>query len=145
MKKLKIAVCALFVTAAVSAQDISQNEVPMNIKNSFQKNYAAATDTEWEMDGANYRIEFDLGEVENEIWYSKDGAILKTKLEITATDLPAAVANTIKNNYPKYKIDEVEVTNENGAKIYEVELEKMFNKDIELVLDDKGTIIKESK
>lgn len=145
MKNLKIVALALLATAAVSAQDLKLDQVPANLNNSFTQAYPSATNVEWEMEGTNYKVEFDLGKMDNEVWYSKTGSIVKTELEITKTDIPAAVAATVQSKYPKYKIDEVEMTEENGKKTYEVELEKWFSKEKKLVIAENGTFIKESK
>ncbi|MGO3719374.1 MAG: PepSY-like domain-containing protein [Mesonia hippocampi] len=109
----------------------------------FQKAYPNATDVEWEMEGENYKVEFDMGKMDNEIWYSIDGNTIKTEMEITENDLPSAVKNTVQSKYPDYKIDEVEMTEENGKKTYEVELEKWFQEDRKLMISENGDLISE--
>tara|TARA_R110000772_G_scaffold74718_4_gene162721 strand:- start:1093 stop:1530 length:438 start_codon:yes stop_codon:yes gene_type:complete len=143
MKNLKIAAIALFATATVSAQDLMTSQVPTNLITNFQKEYPNATDVAWELEGENYKVEFDMGKMENETWYSKDGNTIKTEMEITENNMPQAVKNTAKSKYPDYKIDEVEVTEENGKKTYEVELEKWFQEDIKLVISESGALISE--
>ena len=143
MKKLRLSAVALIVTATVSAQDLMTDQVPTTLNRSFQETYPNATDVEWEMEGGNYKVEFDMDKMDNEIWYSKDGNILKAEMEMTERDLPTAVKTTAKTKYPKYKIDEVEMTEENGQKTYEVELEKWFQKDKKLIIAEDGTFISE--
>ncbi|HEA29396.1 MAG TPA: hypothetical protein ENH91_05295 [Leeuwenhoekiella sp.] len=143
MKKLKLSLVALIVTATVSAQDLVIDQVPTTLNTNFQKAYPSATDVEWEMEGGNYKVEFDMDKMDNEIWYSKDGNIVRTEMEMTEKDLPAAVKKTAQSKYPKYDIDEVEMTEENGQKTYEVELEKWFQKDRKLIIAEDGTFISE--
>lgn len=143
MKNLKIAAILLLTAASANAQDLMTSQVPTDLNTSFQKAYPNATDVEWEMEGENYKVEFDMGKMDNEIWYSKDGNTIKTEMEITENDLPAAAKNTAQSKYPDYKIDEVEMTEENGKKTYEVELEKWFQEDIKLVISENGTLISE--
>lgn len=143
MKNLKIAAIVLFATATVSAQDLMTSQVPTNLNTNFQKAYPNATDVEWEMEGENYKVEFDMGKMDNEIWYSIDGNTIKTEMEITENDLPSAVKNTVQSKYPDYKIDEVEMTEENGKKTYEVELEKWFQEDRKLMISENGDLISE--
>ena len=145
MENLKMAAFALFATAAVTAQDLQQNQIPESLNTAFQQDYPQATDVEWEMDGMNYKVEFDLGKMDNEIYFTTDGNVLKSEMEMAEKDLPAAVAGTVKNKYPKYKVDEIEVTEENGVRTYEVELEKWFSDDIKLLLSEDGTLISEVK
>lgn len=141
--KFKIAALALFGVVAVQAQDLTMQEVPANLNESFQKLYPEATDVEWEKEGATYKVEFDTNQMEHEIWYSENGTLVKTEKELAITELPAAIASALKSNYSKYKIDEVEMTEENGKKIYEIELEKMFSKDITIFMTDNGSVVEE--
>ncbi len=143
MKNLKLTALALFTAATLSAQDAVKNQIPANLSTNFQKAYPNATEVEWDLEGENYKVEFDQDNMETEIWYSKSGAIVKTEMEITENELPAAVKKTVQSKYPKYKIDEVEITEENGKKTYEVELEKWFEADIKAVIAEDGTFINE--
>lgn len=145
MKHVKLIALALLATAAVSAQDLMKGQVPVNLHNSFTQAYPEATDVEWEMEGVNYKVEFDLEKMDHEILYSKTGSVIKSELEIPKAEIPIAVAATLQSKYPKYKIDEVEMTQENGNKTYEVELEKLLSKDKKLVIAEDGTFIKENK
>jgi uncharacterized membrane protein YkoI len=145
MKNLKIAALALFATAAVSAQDLSANQIPSDLNSNFQKAYPNATDVEWEKEGMNYKVEFDNDKMENEIWYSKDGSIVKSEIEITENDLPSAISTMLKKNYSEYKVDEVDLINENGKKMYEIELEKWFSEDKKILVTENGELISEMK
>lgn len=145
MRNLKIAVFVLFATAAVSAQDLTMDQIPANINANFQQSYPMATEVEWEKDGQHYKVEFDIHKMEKEIWYLKTGDILKTEREITKNELPDAVLATAQNLHPEYKIDEVELTEENGKKIYEVELDKWFSDDIKLLIAEDGSLLTNNK
>lgn len=141
MKTLKITAIAIFATAMINAQDLKMNEVPANLMTNFQNTYKTATDVEWEMEGMHYKVEFDVNRMEHEIWYTKDGNIVKSEMEITEKDLPSAIASAIKSNYADYKIDSIEVTEMDNKKIYEVELEKGWTKEMKVVFDENGTVL----
>lgn len=141
MKNLKIAALAIFATATMSAQDLKTSDVPSNLTNNFQKSYANATGVEWEMDGDNYKVEFDVNKMEHEIWYSKDGTVVKTESEISESELPSAIKSVIKNKYADYKVDSIEMTESNGEKNYEVELEKGWTKEVKVVFDSTGKVM----
>jgi uncharacterized membrane protein YkoI len=115
------------------------------LNSNFQKAYPNATDVEWEKEGMNYKVEFDNDKMENEIWYSKDGSIVKFEMEITKNDLPSAISTILKTNYPEYKVDEVDLINENGKKMYEIELEKWFSEDKKILVTENGELISEMK
>lgn len=143
MKNLRIAVVALFATAAVSAQDLSMSDVPSNLTDSFQQAYPDVTDIEWEMDGMNYKVEFDKDRMEHEIWYNKDGQTVRMEQELTESDLPEAINLAIKSKYDGFSIDSVEMTEMDGKKTYEVELEKGWDTEKKVVFDSDGKVVKE--
>lgn len=145
MKNLKLATLAIFATAAMSAQDLKMNEVPTNLADTFKKEYPKATDVEWEMEMANYKVEFEINRMDHEIWYSKEGKVMKSEMELKESDLPAAIASVLKSKYAGYKVDSVEMTEENGTKTYEVDLEKGWNEELDLVFSANGEVLSEMK
>ncbi|MDN3492025.1 PepSY-like domain-containing protein [Winogradskyella bathintestinalis] len=141
MKTLKITTLAIFATIAMNAQDLKMNEVPSNLMTNFQNTYKTASDVEWEKEGMNYKVEFDMKKVEHEIWYTKDGNVVKSEMEVTERDLPAAISTAIKNDYAGYKIDGIEVTEMENKKTYEVELEKGWTKEMKVIFDANGKVL----
>tara|TARA_R100000935_G_C2794954_1_gene147737 strand:- start:548 stop:985 length:438 start_codon:yes stop_codon:yes gene_type:complete len=145
MKNVKFAALALFTTAAVSAQDLSVDQIPTDLSNNFQKAYPNASDVEWEKEGMNFKVEFDNEKMENEIWYSTEGTMVKSEMEIDENDLPSAISEMIKSKYPEYNVDEVDLINEDGKKMYEIELEKWFSDDVKLLLTENGELVKKTE
>ncbi|NRR90278.1 PepSY-like domain-containing protein [Winogradskyella undariae] len=145
MKNLRMIVFATLVTLTVSAQDLRMDEVPANLITDFQKNHKTALDVEWEMEGDNYKVEFDEGKLDYEIWYTKSSEVVKSKKEITERDLPSAILSVIKSKYSGYKVDEAKVTELNKNKRYEVELDKGWEEELKVVFDEKGNVISSIK
>lgn len=141
MKKLRIAALLLFATAAVSAQDLRTNEVPANLQSTFTKSFTNVKDVEWEKKGDVYKVEFEINRMDHDIWYDAQGNVIKSKIEISESELPLAVASAVKTKYADYKIDSVEVLEEGGKKTYKVEIEKGWTKERKLVLDASGEIL----
>lgn len=141
MKKLRIAALLLFATAAVSAQDLRTNEVPANLQSTFTKSFTNVKDVEWEKKGDYYKVEFEINRMDHDIWYDAQGNVIKSKIEISESELPSAVASAVKTKYADYKIDSVEVLEEGGKKTYKVEIEKGWTKERKLVLDASGEIL----
>ena len=106
MKTLKILAAFLFFTGVVVAQDMNATDVPASVKNAFSKEYAQATDVEWEKDMENYKVEFDLNKMENEVWYSASGAVVKKEQDITEAELPQTVRDAVKSGYADYTLDD---------------------------------------
>jgi len=91
----------------------------------------------------NYKVEFDVDRMEHEIWYSKDGETVRREQELSKKDLPSSITDMIESKYSEYKIDSVEMTEKDGKKTYEVELEKGWTEEKTLILDETGKVINE--
>ncbi|RXJ51247.1 PepSY-like domain-containing protein [Gelidibacter gilvus] len=141
MKNLKIAAFLLFATAAVSAQDLKTDEVPANLQSKFNTAYTNVTDVEWEKKGDHYKVEFEINKMDHDVWYDAEGNVIKSEIEISASELPSAISSAVKARYADYKIDTVEVSEEGGKKTYEVEIEKGWTKERKLILDASGKIL----
>lgn len=64
------------------------------------------------------------------------------KEDAVLTDLPQSIQQYISTNYPGYELDEAEQgTLCTGASVYEVELEKSENEEVELVFDTEGNLL----
>lgn len=144
MKTLKILAAFLFATGVAVAQDMNQNDVPASVKNAFAKEYANATDIEWEKDMHNYKVEFDLNKMDNEVWYNASGTVVKKEQDIAEAELPQAVRDAVKSSYADYTLDDIEKVWQNNATSYELELEK-GNEDKHLTFDANGKVIATAK
>ncbi|MGB2759783.1 MAG: PepSY-like domain-containing protein, partial [Maribacter stanieri] len=63
--------------------------------------------------------------------------------EITEADLPQAITSVIASNYAGYKVDSVEKTTVNGSTTYDVELEKGWNDEKDVVFNESGKVLSE--
>lgn len=142
MKNLKITAMALLLTAGLSAQDLSLNDVPSNLKNSFEKAYPDANDQEWEMEGDFYKVEFEIDNNDHDIWYNKDGSTYKMESELHVNDLPEAIQNTLKNSYSDYNTDDITKIEQDNNTTYKVELEKIAGDKI-VMFSSNGKVINE--
>lgn len=141
MKNLKIAALLLFATATISAQDLRINEVPSNLQSVFSKAYGNAKDVEWEKKGDDFKVEFEVNRMDHDVWYDAQGKVLKSKIEISKKELPSVVAAAVKTKYPDYKIDSVEVYEQDGSKTYKIEIEKGWRMERNLMIDSSGKIL----
>lgn len=141
MKNLKIAALLLVATATVSAQDLTMDAVPANLQSTLSKSYSAAKDVEWERKGDLFKVEFEINRLDHDLWYDGEGNIIKSKIEIRENELPPLVATAVKNKYADYKIDSVEVYEQEGTKTYKVDIEKGWFIERKLTIDGTGKII----
>jgi len=145
MKHFSLAMMALLGTAAVSAQDLNPADVPSDVTSSFEQAHPNATDVEWEMEGDSYKVEFEIDGKDQEIWYAADGQTNKMEKDLREDELPEAIVSAISSNFAGYKIDSIEMTEQNGTATYEVELEKGWDEEIKVIFDADGKVLSERK
>ncbi len=123
-------------------QDIPQSQVPSLIVNGFQQSFPKAYDIEWEIDGELYKVEFETGLTgrDHDIWYDKAGKMIRHKEEITKSELPKKVSETISRDFNGYRLDDIKKITEGEKVIYTVEL-KSFREDWDVILDAEGNIL----
>ena len=134
-------VLALLAMAALSAQDLQTSEVPESFTEGLLETYPSAKDIEWEKKGTDYKVEFEVGRMEHEIWFSKNGETVRVQKDITKSLMPKTLVDAINANYPDYTIDSVESTEKNGQTTYEVELEKGWDKGLKITFTVNGKVL----
>ena len=141
-KTIQLAVLLLLGTGTIFAQDIPKSQVPSVIVNNFKKEFPKANDIEWEMQGDLYNVDFEIGWfTDYEAWFTASGKLVKQTQEISKSDLPKAVINSIKTQYKEYRIEDAKKIIENGVETYKVELEK-WDEDFEVIYSKNGDLIK---
>lgn len=141
MKNLKIAAILLFASMTINAQDLNQNEVPQNLQDALSSKFSDVKDVEWEKKGDRYKVEFEIDRMDHDIWYDGDGNIIKSKIEVSESELPSKIASVVKDNYADYKIESIEIIETSGIKTFKIEIEKGWSKERELIVDESGKII----
>ena len=96
---------------------------------------------EWEKEQDSYKVEFEINREDHEIWYTADGSISKMEKEIAENNLPQVIKSAINSNYPKYKIDSIEMMEENNSATYEVELERGWNDEKHVIFTSDGKVL----
>ncbi len=138
---MRIAAFALIATEAMNAQDMKTSEVPKSFTDGLLEIYPKATDIEWEKNDPDYKVEFELGRMEHEVWFSKNGNTVRVQKEITKSQLPKALMDIINRDYPNYKIDAVESNEKDGRTTYEVEFEKGWNEELKITFTVDGKVL----
>ncbi|HEV7380090.1 MAG TPA: PepSY-like domain-containing protein [Dyadobacter sp.] len=119
------------------AQDIPSNSVPSVVMNVFKQKFPKATDVEWERKGELYKVEFEIGRKEHAVWINGAGNVEKHKLDISNSDLPAAVKTAIASEYKGYRINDAERLDAGGKVTYKVEVKKGAE-DMDTFFDEQG-------
>ena len=141
MKKL-FAVVVFTGGIAVSprCQKLNESQVPAAVKTAFEKKYPSVK-ASWDKEDANYEANFKHDGKAMSAVIGKNGTVVETETDIPVTDLPKAVQDYMKKNYPGVKIEEAaRIVKANGDVNYEAEV---HHKDV--IFDAKGKYIKEAK
>lgn len=129
--KLLLVLSMLLITISCSEQkteEVHEPEVTTtvldNIKSAFSEKYPNAKDVEWKQEEDGWEVEFELDGIEYEAEYDLDGEWLKTEHEISESELPEMIQNTLDGEYTAYAIMEVEKYDSREGAYYEVKLRK---------------------
>ncbi len=131
--------------SAAYAQKINEDKVPSTVLSNFKKQFTSATKTQWEMEEADFEVNFKNSGVEYSAKYDKQGNWLETEQEIKNAELPAAVKSALEKKFPKAEIEETEkVTYPKKATVYEMEIEKGKQK-FEVQFSAEGALLKKEE
>jgi len=123
MKTIIFAICMAAASTIVAAQDISQAEVPSVVLNTFQSKFPNAVDIEWEMEGDLYKVEFEIGKFDHDVFIDKSGNVKRHKEAILKSDLPAAIKEKLKSQFKDYRVEDVDRIESEGQVTYKVDLD----------------------
>ncbi len=142
MKKYKLLILLLILGNTLFAQNISVRKLPSVVINQFNIDFPKAKDVEWELKGKTYKVEFEQRWGRDiEAWYSAKGELIKLKEELTKKELPRSILSVIAEEYPNYRLDDIERITYKNEKKYKVEIEKR-NKELVLFFNNNGVLIK---
>ena len=139
--KTIIAVFAMGIAITqANAQKMNAKDVPVNVKNSLEKNYAIK-DADWDKEGENFEASFEQKGTAISVVFDGAGSILETEREIKKNELPIAILNVLKKDYADFEIEEAARIETKGVITYETEVEK-GKQTFDLIFDTNGKLIK---
>jgi hypothetical protein len=137
-------VLALAFTATLFAQTetkAKKNEVPLKVKEAFQKEYPSKK-AKWSKENDGYEAEFNMNGSDASAVYDKNGHRTAFEIDIKTSELPKAVLDYMKKNYPSDKITEAaKTTDDKNAITYEAEI-RIKGKSHDILFDANGNYIK---
>ena len=87
--------------------------------------YPGAKDVEWELKKDIYAVDFRIDGKDAEAYFNADGIWLRSKEDVNASSVPAAVKKAVKEAYPDFKIEDYDLVKDaRGNEFYSVEIEK---------------------
>jgi hypothetical protein len=149
--RISVVIIALMIgMPCLKAQSLKESQVPSEVKEAFRKQFPNVTDVEWEKEGEDYEVEYEVkrvnmdngkavkGTVEKSILFNAGGAILQTEEEIPVSGLPKAVSEYVAKNLHSKKIKEAaKITGADGTVSYEAEVAK-----VDYLFDANGNFLK---
>jgi putative PepSY-like beta-lactamase-inhibitor len=133
MKTIRLLFVLTLIILAISCTEKKIEETPEtadttsvvdNVKAAFAEKYPNATDVEWAQEEFGWEVEFKLDGVEYEAEYDENGDWIKTEHEISESELPDMIQNTLDGEYTAYAIMGVEKYDSREGSYYEVKLRK---------------------
>jgi hypothetical protein len=141
MKNL-ILVFAVALLISITACAQTPQDLPVKIKTAFDQKFPGAQKVKWSKENTTeWEAEFKMAGKEYSANYTADGTWMETEYEIAASEIPAAVIQTLSKEFPGYKLVESEVSETTKGKVYEFEI-KTGMKKTEVALDENGVIQK---
>ena len=133
------------VLSLLSFTACSQKNPPENVKKEFNQKYVGAKSVSWSSEKKNeWEAEFKLNGKEMSACFDNSGKWLETEAEVNVKDLPAAVANTLKNEFAGFKTDEISTVENPEMKGYEFALKNKESKLTVVIGADGKVLEKES-
>jgi uncharacterized membrane protein YkoI len=137
--------------ARADSEKVPLDKLPKAVMNALKAKYPGAqvksAATELEEGKTVYEIAFTYQKHNYDITFTPEGKIVVAEKEIDAKDLPKAVAKALQTKYPGATFKRVEELTKGDDRVdtYEVLLITTSKKTIEVELDPKGKIVKETE
>jgi hypothetical protein len=130
MKKIMI-ILALAFTVSTSFASIGEESVNQQALNSFQSEFASASDVVWTVGSNYYKVTFTLSDQKLFAFYNSQGEFLAVARYISSFQLPIHLQTDLKKSYNNYWISDLFEVSGNDESSYYVTLE---NADTKIVL-----------
>lgn len=143
MKNVKfwssLLVAGIFFLPA-AAQEVSRQQVPSVVVNSFKAKFPQATDVDWERSRTHYEVEFEIGRLDHAIWLNQEGEVIRHQQELKIRSLPEQVRAQVRQQFPGYRIIEADKLQTEKITAYKLELITWTNK-TEIIVDEQGQVL----
>lgn len=109
MRILKVFQTSLFLLSFSSlavAGSISESMVPSAVKSTFAQTFPTAQVIEWDFedDDNAYEVEGRIGEREIKALIAEDGKLIRSKEDVWAQDVPAAILKQVEKKWPRAQV-----------------------------------------
>lgn len=134
----------LALVAPAQEQKVKAADVPPAVTAAAVKAYPRAKISGWSKETEDGKLTYEAsmteGAVKRDVQFAEDGALLATEEVISMAEVPTAVQEALKANYPKAAVVKVEKIMHGSEVQYEFALKKAAHK--EVVFSPDGKIVK---
>ncbi len=88
----------------VSAQKLKASDVPADVVQALEEQYSYVKVTGWVKEGSQYVANIKDGTASGKVYISGSGNWIRTLFSVPANELPSAITDYVKANYPEYVI-----------------------------------------
>lgn len=145
MKKVYV---IIFVAISAACTNTEKKEldldmfVPSKVITAFNMKFTHAQKVQFSKESEDeWEVEF----VQNERAYSANfdssGTWLETEFELTKSEIPNRILQTIQEEFNNATIEEIEYVEKPNIKAFELTLKTSLNEEIEVVINDEGVVI----
>lgn len=141
-KKMKKIMFLMLGSVLVLSQACAQTNVPNEVTTAFSQKFPTAKKVTWDKENeTEWEAEFKMDGKEYSANFSSEGIWQETEYEISKSEIPAAVKQTLDTEFAGYKIEESEISETATGKVFEFIIEKKDN-ELEVVITSDGKVIK---
>jgi hypothetical protein len=127
---------------STEAGEEKELKAPEKITTVFNQKFSGSTQVEWGSEAANeWEAEFIMGGKKMSACFDTSAVWIETETEISESELPVAVLNTLKAEYAGYTKDMIEIYESPEFKGFELGMKK-GETSVEVIIDNAGKVIK---
>lgn len=123
MQKLKTILAAFGLLVSVHSYAFKSEDVNVQVKDAFSKQFTGAVHASWEMEGEWYFVTFEMEGKQVQAAYDGEGKLLGTSRKINVSEIPLNLAQSLHKKFEHYvfpaMITEISF---NGTTFYSVAL-----------------------
>ena len=139
---LALAFCIVSFATISCSQKVNEKDLPGPVKTAFSNKFPTATNVKWEKENKKeLEANFKMNNTDVSANFGLEGSWIETETTIPASELPAAVTNTVNTKYPGAVYGRTEKIEKPGKILYEVNI-TVNGKKRELELNPDGSLEK---
>ncbi|MEO5682992.1 MAG: PepSY-like domain-containing protein [Chitinophagaceae bacterium] len=146
MKRILVALIALFSVAAFNSADAQLRKVPAEVTEAFKAKYPDTKNAEWKDKITAFQVNYEMDGAKYESKFNSKGEWQQTEKEIEESTLPASVKDGFsKSKFTAWELKSVSwIENKDNGIQYRLFVKKSGVEKKYLYFDTEGRLIKDS-